>query len=60
MKNGENFETICERISENDPLTPEVEDYIKNHLVLSRGIVKQNVHGFIEYLQKIHEIRYLK
>jgi len=60
MENGENFETICEKISEKDPLTPEVEDYIKNHLVLSRGIVKQNVYGFIEYLQKIHEIEYFK
>jgi glyoxylase-like metal-dependent hydrolase (beta-lactamase superfamily II) len=52
MKNGENFETICERISEKDPLTPKVEDYIKNHLILSRGIVKPNVYGFIEYFKK--------
>ena len=57
IKNGENFETICERISEKDPMTPKVEDYIKNHLILNRGIVKPNVYGFMEYFQKINEIR---
>jgi len=51
MKGGEDFETICERISEKDPLTPEVEDYIKNHHMLSRGIVKPNVYGFMEYFR---------
>ncbi len=56
MKNGEDFETICKRISEKDPLTPEVEDYIKNHLILSEGIVKPNVYGFMEYFQRIYEI----
>ena len=58
MKDGEDFETICGRISEKDPLAPEVEDYIQNHLILSRGIVKQNVYGFIEHFQKIHGIEY--
>ncbi len=56
MKDGEDFETICERISEKDPLTSEVEDYIKNHLILSEGIVKPNVYGFMEYFQRIYEI----
>ena len=58
MKDAEDFETICERISEKDPLTPEVEDYIKNHLILSRGIVKPNVHGFMDHFQKIYGIEY--
>jgi len=58
MKDGEDFETICERISEKDPLTPEVEDYIQNHLILSRGIVKPNVYGFMEHFQKIYGIEY--
>lgn len=58
MKDGEDFETICERISEKDPLTPEVEDYIQKHLILSRGIVKPNVYGFMEHFQKIYGIEY--
>jgi len=60
MKDGEDFETICERISEKDPLTPEVEDYIQNHLILSRGIVKPNVYGFMEHFQKIYGIEYFE
>ena len=58
MKDGQDFETICEQISEKDPLTPEVEDYIKNHPILSRGIVKPNVYGFIKHFQKIYGIEY--
>jgi len=52
MKNGENFEGIYERILEKDPLTPEMADFLKNHLILSRGIVMQNIHGFMEYFRK--------
>ena len=59
MKDGEDFETICERISEEDPLTSEVEDYIQKHLILSRGIVKPNVYGFMEHFQKIYGMEYL-
>ncbi|MFQ5999144.1 MAG: MBL fold metallo-hydrolase [Candidatus Bathyarchaeia archaeon] len=52
MKSGENFEAIHERILEKDPLTSHVADFIKNHLILSRGIIMQNIHGFIEYFRK--------
>jgi hypothetical protein len=55
MKDGEDFETICERISEQDPLTTEIEDYIENNLVFSGGIVEPNVYGFMQYYQKIQE-----
>jgi glyoxylase-like metal-dependent hydrolase (beta-lactamase superfamily II) len=59
MKDGEDFETICKSISEKDPLKPRVENYIKKHLILSRGIVKQNVRGFMGYFQKRYGIKYL-
>jgi len=58
MKDGEEFETIFERISEKDPLTPEVEDYIKNNLLLTKGIMKLNVTGFLDHFQKIYGIKY--
>jgi glyoxylase-like metal-dependent hydrolase (beta-lactamase superfamily II) len=58
MKDGEEFETIFERISEKDPLTPEVEDYIKNNLLLTRGIMKLNVTGFLDHFQKIYDIKH--
>jgi len=53
MKDGEDFESICERISEQDPLTTDFEDYIEKHLIFSGGIVKPNVYGFMQYYQKI-------
>jgi len=52
IRNGENFEVIYERILEKDPLTPDVADFLKNHLILSRGIVMQNIYGFMEYFRK--------
>jgi len=52
MKSGENFEVIYERILEKDPLTPGLADFLGNHLILSRGIVMQNIHGFMEYFRK--------
>jgi len=52
MKSGEDFEVIYKRILDKDPLKPEVDDFIKNHLILSRGIVTQNIHGFMEYFRK--------
>ncbi len=58
MKDGEKFETIFQRISEKDPLTPEVEDYIKKNLLLNRGIMKLNVTGFLDHFQKIYGIKY--
>ncbi len=59
MKDREDFEIICKSISEKDPLKPRVENYIKKHLILSRGIVKPNVRGFMEYFQKRYGIKYL-
>ena len=52
MRSGENFEVIYERILEKDPLTPDVAGFLKDHLILSRGIVMQNIHGFMEYFGK--------
>ena len=59
MKEGKDFEAICERISEKDPLTSQVENHIRKHLILGRGVVKPNVYGFMDYFQKSHGIKYL-
>jgi len=55
MKSGEDFEVIYEKILDKDPLKPEVADFVKNHLILSRGIVMQNIHGFMEYFRKFSQ-----
>jgi len=52
MKNQEDPEVIYERVLEKDALTRKAADFIKNHLVLRRAVVMQNIHGLIEYFEK--------
>jgi len=52
MKSGESLNVISERILEKDPLALDVADYIKNHLILGRGIIISNVYGFMEYFTR--------
>ncbi|MFQ6080761.1 MAG: MBL fold metallo-hydrolase [Candidatus Bathyarchaeia archaeon] len=53
MKDGVDMETIHERILEEDPSMKAIADFVKDHLVLRRGVVMQNIRGFIEYFRKI-------
>ena len=52
MKGGEDVETTHERILEEDPSMKAIADFVKDHLVLRRGVVMQNIRGFIEYFRK--------
>jgi glyoxylase-like metal-dependent hydrolase (beta-lactamase superfamily II) len=52
MGNGEDLEAIYERILEEDALTGKAADFIKNHLILRRGVIMQNIQGFIGYFKK--------
>ena len=52
IKKGETIETISENIRINDPAVRAVSDYVKTHPIMSRGVVKQNVQGFMEYFLK--------
>jgi glyoxylase-like metal-dependent hydrolase (beta-lactamase superfamily II) len=52
MKRGESLDAISERISEREPIAPDVAEYIKNHLILSRGIIIPNFYGFMEYFSR--------
>ena len=49
IKKGETLEIISEQIQQRDPEIKAVIDYMKTHPILSRGVVKQNVQGFVEY-----------
>jgi glyoxylase-like metal-dependent hydrolase (beta-lactamase superfamily II) len=51
MRSGESLDAISERISKKEPLAPDVANYIKNHLILSRGIMIPNFYGFMEYFR---------
>jgi glyoxylase-like metal-dependent hydrolase (beta-lactamase superfamily II) len=52
LRKGETLEAISESIRQRDPAVRAVDDYVKTHPILGRGVVKQNVQGFMEYLQK--------
>jgi glyoxylase-like metal-dependent hydrolase (beta-lactamase superfamily II) len=52
LQKGETLEAISESIHQRDPAVRAVNDYMKTHPILGRGVVKQNVQGFMEYLQK--------
>jgi glyoxylase-like metal-dependent hydrolase (beta-lactamase superfamily II) len=52
MRSGETLDVISERISKKEPLAPDVANYIKNHLILSKGIMIPNFYGFMEYFRQ--------
>jgi len=49
---GETLEAISEDIRQKDPAVKAVSQYVKTHPVLSSGVAKQDVQGFIEYMLK--------
>jgi len=55
MKGGEDMKTIHERILEEDPSMKAISDFVKDHPLLKRGVVMQNIQGFIEYFRKSPE-----
>jgi glyoxylase-like metal-dependent hydrolase (beta-lactamase superfamily II) len=52
LRKGETLDAISESIRQKDPAVRAVNDYMEAHPILGRGVVKQNVQGFMEYLQK--------
>lgn len=52
LKEGDNLQVMYEKILENDQQMMMAADFIKNHMVLRRGVVMQNIQGFVEYLRK--------
>jgi glyoxylase-like metal-dependent hydrolase (beta-lactamase superfamily II) len=52
LKTGDDPQTMYHKILENDPQMKTAADFIRNHLVLSKGVVMQNIQGFVEYIKK--------
>ncbi|UCC33667.1 MAG: MBL fold metallo-hydrolase [Candidatus Bathyarchaeota archaeon] len=52
MQNQENLETIYERVLKEDTSTGKAADFIRDHRVLRRGVVMQNIRGIIQYFEK--------
>jgi len=52
LKNGETLETITVDIRQKDPAVKAVSEYVATHPVLSGGVGRTDVQGFIEYILK--------
>lgn len=52
MKRGESLENLYREITEKDPSVSVVTDFIRKHLVLDRGVVRQAIQGFMGYYEK--------
>ena len=52
MRKKEDLATIYERVLDKDSSTKIAADFIKRHLILRRGVIMQNIQGFIEYFRK--------
>jgi len=52
MKNNEDAQTMYEKILKSDPQMNVAAEFIKNHFALRRGVVMQNIQGFVEYFKK--------
>jgi glyoxylase-like metal-dependent hydrolase (beta-lactamase superfamily II) len=52
MKKGDSPEVMYKKILENDRQMRVAAEFIQNHMVLRRGVVMQNMQGFVEYLKK--------
>jgi hypothetical protein len=52
MKEGKDMATIYERILEKDSATRLAADFIQKHLILRRGVIMQDIQGFIDYFKK--------
>jgi len=52
VKLGDSIEEIHAQICERDPQMKVAADFVEKHLVLRRGVIMQNVQGFVEYFKK--------
>jgi glyoxylase-like metal-dependent hydrolase (beta-lactamase superfamily II) len=52
MKMGDNLQTMYQKMLDSDPQMKKAEEFIRNHIVLRKGVVMQNIRGFVEYLKK--------
>jgi len=52
VKRGDTPESIHEQILENDPQMRAALPFIEKHLVLRKGVMMQNVQGYVEYFKK--------
>jgi len=52
LNEGDNLQVLYERILENDKQMRVAAEFVKNHMILRRGVIMQSIQGFVEYLKK--------
>ena len=52
VKRGDTIESVHEQILQKDPQMKAAIDFINRHLVIRKGVVMQNVHGYVEYFKR--------
>jgi len=52
LNKGDSLQMIYQKILASDPQMRAAAEFIENHMVLRRGVVTQNIQGFINYLKK--------
>jgi len=52
MERGKDAKAIYQRILVEDACMRPMAEFIQNHIILKRGVIMQNIYGFIEYLKK--------
>jgi glyoxylase-like metal-dependent hydrolase (beta-lactamase superfamily II) len=55
MKEVATVEEMQQEIEKRDLATRKVSDYIKSHPILNRGVISQNIQGFIEYFRNLEK-----
>jgi hypothetical protein len=52
MNEGDSLQVMYEKVLEKDQKMRVAAEFIKNHMILRRGVVMQSIQGFVEYLKK--------
>jgi len=52
MERGKDAKAIYQRILVEDPCMRPMAEFIQDHIILKRGVIMQNIYGFIEYFKK--------
>jgi len=52
LNEGDSLQVMYEKVLEKDQKMRVAAEFIKNHMILRRGVVMQSIQGFVEYLKK--------
>jgi len=52
MERGKDAKAIYQRILKEDACMRLMAEFIQNHIILKRGVIMQNIHGFMEYFER--------